>query len=138
MYIKTYQSYRVDFLFDIQVWVYKKTSEEKLPTLKKYSDKAPPTDKFATHEVKVDYEYRSVEDSSKAVPPEERIKGYRYGPQVVPIAPSEWDAVKFKPEKSVKLLGFTDASNIMRYNFNCFDLHTYNFLLVYFPWCINF
>uniref|UniRef100_A0A2N9EDU9 ATP-dependent DNA helicase 2 subunit KU80 n=1 Tax=Fagus sylvatica TaxID=28930 RepID=A0A2N9EDU9_FAGSY len=99
----------------IKVWVYKKTSEEKLPTLKKYSDKAPPTDKFATHEVKVDYEYRSVEDSSKAVPPEERIKGYRYGPQVVPIAPSEWDAVKFKPEKSVKLLGFTDASNIMRH-----------------------
>ncbi|KAL0002666.1 hypothetical protein SO802_016447 [Lithocarpus litseifolius] len=99
----------------IKVWVYKKTSEEKFPTLKKYSDKAPPTDKFATHEVKVDYEYRSVEDTSKVVPPEGRIKGYRYGPQVVPIAPSEWDAVKFKPEKSVKLLGFTDAKNILRH-----------------------
>ena len=124
MYIKAYQSYQL--LIDIQVWVYKKTSEEKFPTLKKYSDKAPPTDKFATHEVKVDYEYRSVEDTSKVVPPEGRIKGYRYGPQVVPIAPSEWDAVKFKPEKSVKLLGFTDAKNILRYNFNCFDLHMYN------------
>ncbi|XP_041021751.1 ATP-dependent DNA helicase 2 subunit KU80 [Juglans microcarpa x Juglans regia] len=99
----------------IKVWVYKKTSEEKFPTLKKYSDKAPPTDKFATHEVKVDYEYKSVEDPSRVVPPEERIKGYRYGPQVVPIAPSEWDAVKFKPEKSVKLLGFTNASNILRH-----------------------
>ncbi|GFY94271.1 Ku80 family protein [Actinidia rufa] len=60
------------------VWVYKKTAEEKFPTLKKYSDKAPPTDKFATHEIK-------------------------YGPQVVPISPAEWDAMKFKPEKSVKL-----------------------------------
>lgn len=99
----------------IKVWVYKKTSEEKLPTLKKYSDKAPATDKFATHEVKVDYEYKNVEGPSRVVPPEERIKGYRYGPQVVPIAPSEWDAVKFKPEKGVKLLGFTDASNIMRH-----------------------
>ncbi|XP_059459032.1 ATP-dependent DNA helicase 2 subunit KU80 [Corylus avellana] len=99
----------------IKVWVYKKTSEEKFPTLKKYSDKAPATDKFATHEVKVDYEYKNVEGPSRVVPPEERIKGYRYGPQVVPIAPSEWDAVKFKPEKSVKLLGFTDASNIMRH-----------------------
>ncbi|KAL6974755.1 ATP-dependent DNA helicase II subunit 2 [Sarracenia purpurea var. burkii] len=98
----------------IKVWVYKKTSEEKFPTLKKYSDKAPPTDKFATHEIKVDYEYKSVVDPSKIVPPEQRIKGFQYGPQVVPISSAEWDAVKFKPEKSVKLLGFTDASNIMR------------------------
>ncbi|KAG5538556.1 hypothetical protein RHGRI_019214 [Rhododendron griersonianum] len=98
----------------IKVWVYKKTAEEKFPTLKKYSDKAPPTDKFATHEIKVDYEYKSVEEPSRIVPPEQRIKGYRYGPQVVPISSAEWDAVKFKPEKSVKLLGFTDVSNIMR------------------------
>ncbi|KAJ0051662.1 hypothetical protein Pint_00251 [Pistacia integerrima] len=99
----------------IKVWVYKKTAEEKFPTLKKYSDKAPPTDKFATREVKVDYEYKSVEDPSKAVPPEQRIKGYRYGPQVVPISSAEWEAVKFKPEKSLKLLGFTDPSNILRH-----------------------
>lgn len=97
-----------------QVWVYKKTSEEKFPTLKKYSEKAPPTDRFATHEVKVDFEYKSVEDPSKVVPPDQRIKGYRYGPQVIPISSAEWDAVKFKPEKSVKLLGFSDAKNIMR------------------------
>ncbi|XAR63164.1 DNA helicase [Bertholletia excelsa] len=99
----------------IKVWVYKKTSEEKFPTLKKFSDKAPPTDKFATHEVKVDYEYKSMEDPGKIVPPEQRIKGYQYGPQVVPISSTEWDAVKFKPEKSVKLLGFTDSSTIMRH-----------------------
>lgn len=96
------------------MWVYKKTSEEKFPTLKKYSDKAPQTDKFATHEVKVDYEYKSTQDPSRVVPPEQRIKGYRYGPQVVPISKAELDAVKFKPEKGVKLLGFTHASNIMR------------------------
>lgn len=99
----------------IKVRVYKKKSEEKFPTLKKYSDKAPPTDKFATHEIKVDYEYKGAEDTSKGVPPEQRIKGPRYGPQVVPISSAEWEAVKFKPEKSVKILGFTDASNIMRH-----------------------
>ncbi|GLU03848.1 hypothetical protein SLE2022_210230 [Rubroshorea leprosula] len=99
----------------IKVWVYKKTQEEKFPTLKKYSDKAPRTDKFATHQVKVDYEYKSVGESSRVVPPEQRIKGYRYGPQVVPISPDVLDAVKFKPEKGVKLLGFTDATNIPRH-----------------------
>lgn len=82
--------------------------------MKKYSEKAPSTNQFATHQVKLDYEYKSVDDSSKVVPPEQRIKGYRYGPQVVPISTAEWDAVKFKPEKGVKLLGFTDASNIIR------------------------
>ncbi|KAH0456366.1 hypothetical protein IEQ34_014273 [Dendrobium chrysotoxum] len=98
-----------------KVWVYKKTAEEKFPTLKKYSDKAPRNDKFATHELKIDYEYKNTEDFGKVVPPEQRIKGYRYGPQVVPISSAEWEAVKFRPEKSVKLLGFTDSSNIMRH-----------------------
>lgn len=111
--------YRGDFEIGVQlkikVWVYKKTSEEKFPTLKKYSDKAPSTDKFATHEIKVDYEYKSIEDPNKVVPPEQRIKGFQYGPQVVPISSAELEAVKFKPEKSVKLLGFTDASNVMRH-----------------------
>jgi len=96
--------------------VYKKTSEEKFPTLKRYSEKAPPTDKFATHEMKLDYEYKNFEDPSKVVPSERRIKGYQYGPHVVPISSAEWDAVKFKPEKGIKLLGFTNTSNIMRYD----------------------
>lgn len=94
--------------------MYKKTSEERFPTLKKYSDKAPSTDKFATHEVKVDYEYRSIHELDKVVPPEQRIKGYRYGPEVVPISSDAWEAVKFKPEKGLKLLGFSDAKNILR------------------------
>ncbi|XP_077245146.1 ku80 family protein isoform X2 [Tasmannia lanceolata] len=111
-------------LMKIKVWVYKKTSEEKFPTLKKYSDKAPPTDKFATHELKVDFEYKSLENPNKVVPPEQRIKGYRYGPQVVPISSAEWEAVKFKPEKSVKLLGFTNASNIMRHYYMK-DVHVF-------------
>ncbi|WOK98096.1 ATP-dependent DNA helicase 2 subunit KU80 isoform X3 [Canna indica] len=98
-----------------QVWVYKKTSEEKFPTLKKYSDKAHPSANYATHEVKVGIEYKSTKDPDKFVPPEQRIKGYSYGPQVIPISSAEWDAVKFKPEKGVKLLGFTDASNILRH-----------------------
>ncbi|KAL9329130.1 hypothetical protein ACSQ67_004133 [Phaseolus vulgaris] len=53
----------------IKVMVYKKTAEEKFPTLKKYTDKAPPNDKFATREVKIDYEYKSSEDPDKVVVP---------------------------------------------------------------------
>ena len=66
--------------------------------------------------MKLDYEYKNFEDPSKVVPSERRIKGYQYGPHVVPISSAEWDAVKFKPEKGIKLLGFTNTSNIMRYD----------------------
>ncbi|PPR89237.1 hypothetical protein GOBAR_AA31448 [Gossypium barbadense] len=108
------------------VWVYKKTQEEKFPTLKKYSEKAPASNKLATHQVKVSYEYKSVDGSSNSViPPEQRIKGYRYGPQVVPISTAEWDAVKFKPEKGIKVLGFTDASKIKRH---CYMKDVYLFI----------
>eukprot|EP01018_Ginkgo_biloba_P032964 Gb_29968 [translate_table: standard] len=99
----------------VKVWVYKKTYQERIPTLKKYSDKAPPNDPYATREVKMDVEYKSREDPDKTVPPEQRIKGFHYGPQVVPISTAEQEALKFKPEKGLKLLGFTDASNVPRH-----------------------
>ncbi|XP_040871383.1 ATP-dependent DNA helicase 2 subunit KU80 isoform X2 [Glycine max] len=101
----------------IKVMVYKKTTEEKFPSMKKYSDKAPPNDKFAKHEVKIDYEHKSSKDPDKVVPPDQRIKGYPYGPQIVPISSAEWEAVKFKPEKGVKLMGFTDSSNVFRHHY---------------------
>ncbi|XP_020524822.1 ATP-dependent DNA helicase 2 subunit KU80 [Amborella trichopoda] len=101
----------------IKVWVYKKSVVERFPTLKKYSDKAPPNSKFSTHEVKVDFEYKSKDNPNNIVPPEQRIRGYRYGPQVVPISSAELEALKFKPEKGIKLLGFTNASNIRRHQY---------------------
>ncbi|KAF2620359.1 hypothetical protein F2Q68_00038774 [Brassica cretica] len=99
----------------IKVWVYKKVAEERLPTLKMYSDKAPPSDKFAKHEVKIDYDYKVTAETSEVLAPEERIKGFRYGPHVIPISPNEMETLKFKTEKGMKLLGFTDASNILRH-----------------------
>lgn len=102
-------------MMKIKVWVYKKTSQERIPTLKKYSDKAPPNAPYATREVKMDIEYKNREDPEKTIPPEQRIKGFNYGPQVIPISTAEQETLKFKPEKGVKLLGFTDASNIPRH-----------------------
>ncbi|CAH2035998.1 unnamed protein product [Thlaspi arvense] len=99
----------------IKVWVYKKVSEERLPTLKMYSDKAPPSDNFAKHEVKIDYDYKVTAETSDVLAPEERIKGFRYGPHVIPISPEEMETLKFKTEKGMKLLGFADASNILRH-----------------------
>ncbi|KAI5079496.1 hypothetical protein GOP47_0004975 [Adiantum capillus-veneris] len=99
----------------MKVWVYKKVSEERLPTLKKYSDKAPRGVPHASHEVKMDIEYKSTEDPDKTVPPDQRTKAYRYGPQLVPISSVVEDALKLKTEKGVKLIGFTDTTNVSRH-----------------------
>ncbi|CAN8321234.1 unnamed protein product [Cochlearia groenlandica] len=99
----------------IKVWVYKKVAEERLPTLKMYSDKAPPSDNCAKHEVKIDYDYKVTAESSDVLAPEERIKGFRYGPHVIPVSPDEMESIKLKTEKGMTLLGFTEASNILRH-----------------------
>ncbi|KAI5059201.1 hypothetical protein GOP47_0025520 [Adiantum capillus-veneris] len=96
------------------VWVYKKVAEERLPTLKKYSDKAPRGAPRVSNEVKMDIEYKSTEVPDKVVPPDQRTKAYRYGLQLVPISNEVEDALKLKTEKGIKLIGFTDATNISR------------------------
>ncbi|MED6160576.1 ATP-dependent DNA helicase II subunit 2 [Stylosanthes scabra] len=78
----------------IKVWVYGKTIEESLPNLKK-----------------------CCEFPEKKIPSDKRVRGYHYGPQIVPIPKAKWDAVKFKPEKGVKLLGFTNSSNVLRHHY---------------------
>lgn len=83
--------------------------------MKKFSDKAPRGAPHVSHEVKMDIEYKSTEDPDKTVPPDQRTKAYRYGPQLVPVSSAVEDALKLKTEKGVKLIGFTDASNVSRY-----------------------
>ncbi|KAG6547300.1 hypothetical protein Mapa_011237 [Marchantia paleacea] len=99
----------------IKVWVYKKVSSERMPTLRIYSDKAPLLDTTATHEVKFDTEYKSSVDLDVSIAPEQRIKAYKYGPQYVPISSKEDEALKFRMEKGLKVVGFTDKSNVPRH-----------------------
>jgi hypothetical protein len=52
--------------------VYKKTAQEKFPTLKKFPDDAPASDVHSTREVKMDTDYKSVDNPDISVPPEQR------------------------------------------------------------------
>ncbi|XP_031400879.1 ATP-dependent DNA helicase 2 subunit KU80-like isoform X2 [Punica granatum] len=100
----------------IKVRVYKKTLEEKFPTLKRFCDEASHPDELCG--VKVKHQFKSFGDDGQIVPSSHEVtNGYLYGPQVVDISSSQMNAVKFKPEKGVKLLGFTDSSNIMRHHY---------------------
>jgi len=99
--------------FKIKVWVYKKTAEEKFPTLNKCPYNAPPSDELASHDVKMDYKC----ELNKVVQPDQRTKGCLSDPQVAPLSSAKREAVKFKPRDVVKLLGFTDRSSISRHHF---------------------
>ena len=83
----------------MQVPVCKEMTEEKFPTFNKYSDKAP-SDKFSFHEVNLILSTERLSNQSKLFRIDQRIKGYLYGQQVVPIS----SAAKFKPEKRVSLI----------------------------------
>lgn len=98
----------------MQVWVYKKTAQEKFPSLKKYSNMAPLTDSHATREVKIDTEYKSIENPDLSIPPEQRTKAYKYGKNYIPISGAVEDAFKFKTEKGIKVLGFAHSADIPR------------------------
>lgn len=94
--------------------MYKKTAQEKFPTLKKYSGQAPASDPHATREVKIDTEYKSSENPDVSIPPEQRAKAYKYGKNYIPISGAMEDAFKFKPTKGVKLMGTVKVSEIPR------------------------
>eukprot|EP00850_Spirogloea_muscicola_P013604 SM000093S24415 [mRNA] locus=s93:91019:95736:- [translate_table: standard] len=101
----------------IKVFVYKKTYAAKFPFLHRYSDKAPADDPAATRAVQGSKEYRSTTNADVTVPPDQITKGFRYGPQLVPISATEEAQLRFKADKGVCLIGFTEAHNVPRHNF---------------------
>ena len=52
-----------------------------------------------------------------AVDPDQRVRAYRYGPQLVPMASMDRELLLFKADKGVKLLGFTPLANVPRHYF---------------------
>mmetsp|Transcript_31323 Transcript_31323/g.43442 ORF Transcript_31323/g.43442 Transcript_31323/m.43442 type:complete len:748 (+) Transcript_31323:84-2327(+) len=102
----------------VKVWVYKKTGEEKFPSLKKYSPSLPPDDPDATHLVKRETVYRSTTNPDEDdVPPERRVSAFKFGKQRVPVSAEMGAFLKFQVEKGMQLVGFTPRTNIPRHYF---------------------
>ena len=81
----------------IPVLIYKKTVEEKLPSLKKYSMVAPYSDQINTNEVKNDGAFYIQDDPNmNPVEKENIIKAYQYGKQIVPIDAIMEEKMKYK------------------------------------------
>ena len=67
--------------------------------------------------VKRDTTYRNPEDPDVELAPEEKVKGYKYGPQYVPVTTEEEDMFKLKAPASVTLIGSVPADSIPRFHF---------------------
>lgn len=81
----------------IGVAVYIKTKKMDMPTLSKVSSDA---------RVKIDRTYTSLTDEFTPVASTDRLKALRYGGEFVPARPEDLEAMKFRTEKCLKLLGF--------------------------------
>lgn len=104
-------SFRGEFMLNnevgIQVLIYKKTAEEKLPSLKKYSTVAPYNNAINSNEVKNDSAFYIQDDPNMTpIDKENIIKGYQYGKQIVPIDSIMEEKMKYKCQRCFQLLGF--------------------------------
>ena len=99
----------------IDSMVYSKTTEQKLPGLKKYSTALPFNSDEKTAEVVLERKHYVHDDPNLAdVEAEFKIKGYYYGKQLVPIAKVLEDSLKYKCSKCLKVLGFVDKEKLPR------------------------
>lgn len=105
-----------DFKIACDIW--KKCMTESIPTLKKQSnDSFDPTDSNSGT-VKIDRVYRTTDEEELEVPFEERIKGYKYGPQYIPVSAADESSLKLSSEEAViRALGFVPARRVARHHF---------------------
>lgn len=96
--------------FGIPVFCYLKTKTATLPTLAKESQVS--YEKETAARVKIDRRYTNPRDPDEEVPPDHQVKAYRYGKEKVPFSSADVEFFKFQTEKSLKVLGFLDKSQL--------------------------
>jgi ATP-dependent DNA helicase 2 subunit 2 len=93
-----------------------KISKSTLPSLKKqcnlsYDEDMPDSGKLSRNII-----YRNPNDPDEELQFEDRVKGYKYGPQYIPLGGME-EMLKLNSPAVIKLLGFVSSSQIQRYHF---------------------
>ena len=68
-------------------------------------------------QIKRDTTYRNPEDPDVELGPDEKVKGYKYGPQYVPVTAEEEDMFKLKSPANVTLIGSLPAAAIPRHHY---------------------
>lgn len=102
----------------LMVNTYGKTTEEKFPSAKKYSLIANQSKNAKDAVVTLSREVFLHDDPTQTpIDAENKIKGYYYGKQLVPIPEFLEEKLKYKSEKCMKLLGFAEKRSVPRHFF---------------------
>jgi ATP-dependent DNA helicase 2 subunit 2 len=102
----------------IDVKVYGKAAEEKMPSMKKHSTAVQFDDDLEAGKIAITRE-RALEDdpNSTAIDEDDIINAHHYGKSVVPISKVDEEALKYATSKCLKLLGFLSSHSIPRHFF---------------------
>ncbi|CAK4080421.1 unnamed protein product [Aphanomyces euteiches] len=92
----------------IPIYVFGKVMEATIPSLNKESVVAK--EDGVLGKVKMDRTYFAPNNPDEEIPPERRIKAYKYGSEMIPFSTADQAALKFSSERSLKILGFVDKS----------------------------
>ncbi|ETV77423.1 hypothetical protein H257_08842 [Aphanomyces astaci] len=98
----------------IPVYVFAKVLEATIPSLQKESQVAKQSTTYAEDDApgKVRMERTSFapDHPDEEVPPERRIKAYKYGSEMIPFSTADQAALKLLTTRGLKVLGFVDKS----------------------------
>jgi ATP-dependent DNA helicase 2 subunit 2 len=98
----------------IPVCYWSKVSKATAPTLKKQNKNTPPQ---AESVVKRDISYRNPEDPDQEIPEEEKVKGFKYGNQYVPVNSADEEKFKIPGSPIIRVIGFIPSTNIPRFHY---------------------
>ncbi|CAD8182140.1 unnamed protein product [Paramecium octaurelia] len=115
-------SFRGDFQINdettIQVLIYKRCAEDRLPSLKKHSAIGEFNSEPSRNIVRNDSIHYNPEDPNMTpIERENIIKGYQYGRNLIPVDSLMDEKMKYQCSRSFQLLGFVDRSQIPRHYF---------------------
>ncbi|KAF0719441.1 Aste57867_1037 [Aphanomyces stellatus] len=90
----------------IPIAVFSKVMEATVPSLVKESQVAKEDGAYG--KVKMDRTFFSTTNPDEEVPPERRVKAYKYGSEMIPFSAADQAALKLTVERGIKILGFVD------------------------------
>jgi hypothetical protein len=92
-----------------------KVSKATAPSLKKQQKSED--NEFSEDAIKRDISYRHPDNEDLELSVEERVKGYRYGSQYVPVTPADEDNFKIPGPASIQVIGLIAREKIPRHHF---------------------
>lgn len=103
--------------FRIPCVCFVKIMKGNLPSLKKQSNVSYDPEIPDSGKIQMQTVYRNPNDPDEELEFEARVKGYKYGPQYIPLGAEMEGLFKIESDPVIRLLGFVSAQKVFRYHF---------------------